>query len=158
MKKNRLLSSASFIIISLSSLSLIAAMPLPKEPSQSYLVHEEDTFYYSDAEEAAQDNTLMDSQGLITDNVDTDANLPFEEEDSNIEDQTKLPTDPNFKPDVHKVLYDTKMNYGTGAPIPKAAPITTVTRNLIVLGTSAVLATIAILVVGSNQGMNAPQR
>ena len=144
--------------MSLSSLSLIAAMPLPKEPSQSYLTHEEDTSYYYDADEVSQDNTLMDSQGLITDNIDTDGNLPFEEEESNIEDQTESPADPNLKPDVHKVLYDTKMNYGTGAPIPKSAPITTAKRNLIVLGTSTILATIAMLVVASNKGMDASKR
>lgn len=156
MKKQGLFSVASFIIAAVSSLSLIAATSLPKELLDS--LEEDLSSFSSDAEDLEDYNTLMSGADIIVDAADSDLYPPFEESEPNIEDQEKSATTPNLQPDVKKVLYESNMNYGTGAPVPKPAPLNTVTRNLIVLGTSTVLATIAMLVVSSNKGLDAPKR
>lgn len=158
MRKQILLSSLSLIIISLSSFSLIAATSIPKEFLTPQIFEEESASLFSDAENLEQYNTLMDGTEIIADSTKSDLDLPFEESDLNIEDQDPSEATSSLKPDVHKVLYNPNMNYGTGAPVPKAEPITTAKRNLIVLGTSTILATIAMLVVSSNKGLDAPKK
>ena len=80
-----------------------------------------------------------------------DATAPADEEDETNVEEDLQPADPKLQ----KVLYDPKMNYGTGAPAPKPTPTSTATRNLIAFGTSVVLGTIAMLVVAHNPGKDA---
>jgi hypothetical protein len=162
MRKKLLSSSASFIILTLSSLSLIASTSLPGElvnlSTFDNTIDDDSLSFYPDTENAEEDNTLFDSTDAIVKASDEDLNPPFEEAVPNIEDQDKSASTPALKPDLQKTLYDPTMNYGKGAPVPKPTPASTLTRNLIVLGTSTVLATIAMLVVSTNPGRDAPKR
>lgn len=95
-------------------------------------------------------NIILDS--------DEDLNPPLEEDDTNVEDNLPDAAAAPVQPDVRKVLYDPNMNYGKGAPIPKPEPASTIRRNLIVLATTAVLATVGMLVATSNPGRDAPAK
>lgn len=164
MQKNQLLSITSFIVTSLSSISLIAsttnALPISHTySSDSNSLWNDDDDLLADLPEGLQhDSTLLGHDEPLTDDKTTkeDLDLPFEEADSNIEEQDQTAAQPTMQPDVQKVLYDPTMNYGKGAPIPKPAPVSTVTRNVIALATSAILGTVAMLVVASNKGRDAP--
>lgn len=158
MRRNVFTSTATVLVATLSTLSLIASTSTPTLSFPSQIESEleaqiED--FIPNTQGIEQDNTLLDGATDITIDSSEDQGPPFEEADVNIEEQEKMSCDPKLEPDVQKVLYDPNMNYGTGAPVPKPAPITTVKRNLIVLGTSTILATIAMLVVASGKGRDA---
>jgi hypothetical protein len=87
----------------------------------------------------------------MTDDLDQDADPSSEELDTNVEDGGS-----SSNGSSEKVLYDPKMNYGTGAPVPKPAPLTTAKKNCIAFATSVVLGTLAMLVVSSHKGSDAP--
>lgn len=92
-------------------------------------------------------------QEIISDyNYDEDTDPPSEEDYTN-EDEDGPDTQSSLK----KVLYDPKMNYGTGAPAPRPNPMSTVKRNVVAFATSLVLGTIAVLVVSHGQGADAPK-
>jgi hypothetical protein len=148
-----------------SSLSLVAATVYPQTTtplrvSSSVLWNEEDELLSDAVEGSNADSTLLGLDGpLDSPATEQDAALPFEESNPNIEDQNRSMVQPSdMQPDLQKVLYDPKMDYGTGSPVPKPTPITTAKRNLIVLGTSAILATVAMLVVSTNKGLDASHR
>jgi hypothetical protein len=120
----------------LTSFSLVAAAPNPNAP-----------FPYIAAAEAPAQAQPAEELLIQSD----DAMAPADEEDETNVDDDLQPADPKLQ----KVLYDPKMNYGTGAPAPKPTPTSTATRNLIAFGTSVVLGTIAMLVVAHNPGKDA---
>lgn len=128
----------------LASCSLVAATPNPNAPFP----------YLAAAEAPAANDASSSTQAQSTEEMllqsDDAMAPPDEEDDTNVDDDLQ-PADPK----VQKVLYDPKMNYGTGAPAPKPTPTSTATRNLIAFGTSVVLGTIAMLVVAHNPGKDA---
>lgn len=143
-------------LCSLSCFSLIGAPLLSNPVIATSMTIEEDELLSNVPDTIFYDNTLVGQDDIIAAEASDDAlDLPFEEADSNIEEQTPTATDANVQPNLQKVLYDPKLNYGTGSPIPKAAPLTTTKRNLIVLGSSLIMATVAMLVVSSNKGLDA---
>lgn len=162
MSRNRFFCWTSLAIAACSSFSLIASTVQPYTNVSASLQLPIDTWSEEDLLSASpegidHDSTLLGHEdALIADQGADDLSPPSEEGDSNIEEQNSATVEPELQPDIHKVLYDPKMNYGTGAPVPQPTPITTVKRNLIVLGTSAIVATIAMLVVASNKGLDAP--
>lgn len=131
MKKNITFSFYTFIAL-FSSISLIA--------SQSQ-IHPLDPL----AQKAGKENSSM------TEDLDQDADPSSEELDTNVEEDSS-----SSNASSQKVLYDPKMNYGTGAPVPKPAPLTTAKKNCIAFATSVVLGTLAMLVVSSHKGSDAP--
>ncbi len=127
----------------MTSFSLMASSANPNAPFP--YIATADTGAISEqakAPEASQEEMLLQSD---------DAMAPADEEDETNVDDDLQPADPKLQ----KVLYDPKMNYGTGAPAPKPTPTSTATRNLIAFGTSVVLGTIAMLVVAHNPGKDA---
>jgi hypothetical protein len=163
MKKRPYLPLLQCIIMSLASLSLISSTTLPKTShslaNASSTTQEEELEDFFNIEDLDEDNTLLENEEISMEDSDVKGTLPVEELDDTFQDPEKSATAPTrLQPDLNKVLYDPNMNYGTGAPIPKPEPISTVKRNLIVLGTSTILATVAMLVVASNKGLDAPRQ
>lgn len=131
MKKNISLSFYTFIAV-FSSISLLA--------SQSQIPQID-----SVAQKASKETNSM------VEDLDQDADPSSEELDTNVEEDGS-----SSNASSKKVLYDPKMNYGTGAPIPKPAPLSTAKKNCIAFATSVVLGTLAMLVVSSHKGSDAP--
>lgn len=123
--------------------SLMASSPNPNAPFP-YLAAESSaqTTPVENADAATQEDLLLQSDDATA--------PPDEEDDTNVDDDLQ-PADPK----IQKVLYDPKMNYGTGAPAPKPTPVSTATRNLIAFGASVVIGTVAMLVVAHNPGKDA---
>jgi|GEM_PF-1345348 len=147
MKKAFFFSAAALCSV---SCSLLISAPLLT--SSSIDIPEEELL---SSDTLFDENTLLGQEKILAID-DASEEPPFEEGDSNVEGEQQTPSDANLQPNLQKVLYDPKLNYGTGSPIPKPAPITTAKRNLIVLGSSVIMATVAMLVVASNKGLDAP--
>ena len=102
----------------------------------------------------SQESPFSDPNEMISDyNYDEDIDPPSEEDYTNEDEDA-----PESEKSLKKVLYDPKMNYGTGAPAPRTNPMSTVKRNLVAFATSVVLGTIAVLVVSHNPGHDAPKK
>lgn len=129
----------------LASCSLMASVPNPNAPFP-YIAAAESNIT---TEQSSTATEVQVQEEMLLQSDDATA-PPDEEDDTNVDDDLQ-PADPK----VQKVLYDPKMNYGTGAPAPKPTPTSTATRNLIAFGTSVVLGTIAMLVVAHNPGKDA---